>query len=111
VKDTGIRPPVDRFSIDDGELANLKGFGQTRPSFYVRRWTRGTRPMPPVERIRQAPASTEGTAYHRPFAREQPNCESVSRGFCLVSYRILPESPPIPAACRAIGSVGAKWRR
>jgi len=28
-KDAGIRPPVDRFTVNDGELANLEGFGQT----------------------------------------------------------------------------------
>ncbi len=28
-ENAGIRSPVDRLTIDDGELANLEGFGQT----------------------------------------------------------------------------------
>ena len=41
VEDSGVRSPVDRFTIDDGELANLEGFGQVRPSFAARMDTGG----------------------------------------------------------------------
>jgi hypothetical protein len=43
VKDTGIGSPVDRFSIDDGELANLEGFGQTETVLYCQDGHRGKR--------------------------------------------------------------------
>lgn len=87
VEDSGVRPPVDRLSINDGELANLEGFGQNGPSFAARNGhgkAEGNAPLPESFDPGKAPACTETTAYHRVFAVNQPSARPsvrVSPGF------------------------------
>ncbi len=81
VEDPGVGSPVDRFVIDDRELANLEWLGQRRPSFCYQDWTRGNSVGTARQQNWQAPASTEQSLYHRVLGVEQPIVHGVTRGF------------------------------
>ena len=97
VKDAGIRSTIDRLTIDDGKLANLKEFGQIRPSFAARMDTGEQRPMPRRRKLQAGPRRHQKALYHRDFAQKQPPSEAGANGFtCFHTHLSLMNGPNPP---------------